>query len=87
MPAWSNWFPQSQEFVLRNLISFPILSDYQHELTDQLKLPTFEFEGERLIKRMAFFIQGGKIEKVFYPAFPPDKNAEDVLAWLKENRG
>ena len=72
-----------KEFVTRNHITFPILSDYQHQLTDTLNLPTFDFEGERLIKRMAFFIKGGKIGKVFYPVFPPDKNADEVLAWLR----
>lgn len=71
-----------KEFVQRNHISFPILSDHQHLLTDQLNLPTFDFEGERLIKRMAFFIHKGEIKKVFYPVFPPDKNARDVLSWL-----
>lgn len=72
-----------KEFVERNHISFPILSDEKHMLTDGLNLPTFDFEGERLIKRMAFFIENGKIRKVFYPVFPPDKNADEVLDWLK----
>jgi peroxiredoxin len=43
------------EFVQRNHIPFPILSDSKYEFTDRLNLPTFEFEGERLIKRMAFY--------------------------------
>lgn len=72
-----------KEFVERNHISFPILSDEKHELADSLKLPTFEFDGERLIKRMAFYIENAQIKKVFYPVFPPDKNAEEVLNWLK----
>ncbi|MBY0371803.1 peroxiredoxin [bacterium] len=72
------------EFVQRNHISFPILSDAQYKLTDQLRLPTFDFEGERLVKRMAFFVEKAKIKKVFYPVFPPDKNAAEVLAWLKK---
>lgn len=72
-----------KEFVERNHILFPILSDESYKLTDLLKLPTFTFEGERLIKRMAWFIEENKIKKVFYPIFPPDKNADDVLAWLK----
>lgn len=75
-----------KEFVMRNHITFPILSDHQHQLTDKLNLPTFDFEGERLIKRMAFFIKGGKIQKVFYPVFPPDKNAEEVLSWLRSGQ-
>lgn len=72
-----------KEFVDRNHITFPILSDSDYQLAGNLKLPTFDFDGERLIKRMALIIQEGKIQKVFYPVFPPDKNAENVLAWLK----
>ena len=71
------------EFVERNHILFPILSDEKYKLTDTLKLPTFEFAGERLIKRMAWYIEDNVIKKVFYPVFPPDKNADQVLAWLK----
>jgi peroxiredoxin len=72
------------EFVLRNHIPFSILSDSNYEFQSALNLPTFDFEGTRLIKRMALFMNSRKIEKVFYPVFPPDKNAEEVLAWLKE---
>lgn len=75
-----------KEFVERNHITFSILSDHQYQLTEQLNLPTFEFDGDRLIKRMAFFINKGKIQKVFYPVFPPDKNAEEVLSWLSSQR-
>lgn len=75
-----------KEFVERNHITFPILSDHEYLLTEQLNLPTFDFEGDRLIKRMALFIQEGKIQKVFYPVFPPDKNAEEVLLWLGSQR-
>lgn len=71
------------EFVERNHIPFTVLSDSRYELTEGLRLPTFVFEGERLIKRMALFIEAGKIQKVFYPVFPPDRNAEEVLSWLR----
>ena len=74
------------EFVERNHISFPVLSDCKYEFADLLNLPTFEFTGERLIKRMAFYIEDAKIKKVFYPVFPPDKNAEEVLAWLRSGQ-
>jgi peroxiredoxin len=74
------------EFIVRNHISFPILSDCEYEMTNLLRLPTFDFEGKRLIKRMAFFINASTIEKVFYPVFPPDKNAEEVLDWLKKRK-
>lgn len=72
-----------KEFVERNHIHFPILSDSHYLLTDTLNLPTFTFDGERLIKRMAWYIENNKIKKVFYPVFPPNKNADEVLAWLK----
>ena len=51
-------------------------------LTDALRLPTFEFEGERLLKRLTLVVLAGRMEHVFYPVFPPDRHAEEVLAWL-----
>ena len=48
-----------------------------------LKLPTFTTSGMTLFKRMALVIEDGTIVKVFYPVFPPDKNAGEVVAWLK----
>jgi peroxiredoxin len=51
-----------------------------------MKLPTFVADGMTLLKRMAWVIDGGKITKVFYPVFPPDRNAADVIAWLKSSR-
>jgi peroxiredoxin len=75
-----------KEFVQRMHIPFEILSDEEHKLMGALHLPTFEFEDELLIKRMAFFLNESKIQKVFYPIFPPDKNASEVLEWLKGNQ-
>jgi peroxiredoxin len=80
-----------REFVERNHIPFEILSDAGLELTRALALPTFEFAAPRggcstLIKRMAWHVEGGRIVKVWYPVFPPDRNAETVLAWLRERR-
>jgi len=80
-----------QEFVERNHITFEILSDAALELTRALSLPTFEYPvagggPTTLIKRMAWYVDGGRIEKVWYPVFPPDRNAETVLAWLREHR-
>jgi hypothetical protein len=51
---------------------------------DALGLPTFEFDGATLYKRMALILAGGAVEYVFYPVFPPDRNAADVVAWLRE---
>lgn len=69
-------------------LPFPLLSDSDLVFTRTLRLPTFEFEpyGQEpstLLKRMAFIVRDGLIEKVFYPVFPPDRNAVDVMEWLK----
>jgi peroxiredoxin len=79
-----------REAVERLHLPFPLLSDSGLVFTRTLRLPTFEFEpyGEELstlLKRMAFVIRDGRIEKVFYPVFPPNRNAEDVMAWLRTN--
>ena len=71
-------------------IPFALLSDSDLVFTRALRLPTFEFEPygsqpSTLLKRMAFVIRDGRIEKVFYPVFPPDRNAEDVTVWLRNN--
>lgn len=71
-----------KEFVSRNHIPYEILSDADFKLTDTLKLPTFQYNGMRLIKRMALVLNEGKIVKAFYPIFPPNKNAETVLSWI-----
>lgn len=75
-----------KEFVSRNHIPFEILSDDQFALTNTLKLPTFTYDGMKLIKRLALVLNKGRIEKVFYPVFPPDKNAETVLNWIKKEK-
>lgn len=49
-----------------------------------MRLPTFEAGGMRLFRRLTFVADGGRIAKVFYPVFPPDRNAAEVLAWLRE---
>lgn len=72
-----------QELVRRTNLPYEILSDERFKLTEALRLPTFVFEGVRLIKRLAFVASKGRIEKVFYPVFPPDENAETVLKWLR----
>lgn len=76
-----------REFVERNHLPFDLLSDAELRLTRALRLPTFEFPvasggPTTLIKRMAWYLAGGRIEHVWYPVFPPDRNAETVLAWL-----
>ncbi len=82
------------EFVERNHVPFELLSDRDLLLARALRLPTFEYPVERgeypverggpttLIKRMAWYVERGRIEKIWDPVFPPDRNAETVLAWL-----
>ncbi len=72
-----------QEAASRLHLPFPLLSDEKIALTKALKLPTFTAAGMTLLKRMALVIDDGVITKAFYPVFPPDKNAEDVIAWLQ----
>jgi len=71
------------EAATRLHLPFAILSDEKLALTKAMKLPTFTTSGMTLLKRMALVIDDGKIAKVFYPVFPPDKNAAEVVAWLQ----
>jgi peroxiredoxin len=73
------------EMAARLHLPFAVLSDENLELTRALNLPTMEIAGLTLIKRMALIVDDGRISRVFYPVFPPDRNAGDVLAWLREN--
>jgi peroxiredoxin len=73
-----------REAVERLHLPFPVLSDERLALARALDLPTFTTSGMTLLKRMALIIDDGVISKVFYPVFPPDKNAEEVIAWLRE---
>jgi peroxiredoxin len=72
-----------QEAADRLHLPFPILSDAELNLATSLHLPMFMTSGMTLLARMALVIEDGKIVKVFYPVFPPDKNAEEVIAWLR----
>ena len=83
-----------REFAERTHLPFPILSDAGLGLVRLLRLPTFEYDvaavggggPDTLIRRMAWFIESGVISHVWYPVFPPDRNAEVVLSWLKSRR-
>jgi len=66
-------------------LPFPLLSDARHELTRALGLPTMDVAGLTLIRRLVLVIDDGRIAHTFYPVFPPDRNAGDVLAWLEAN--
>ena len=72
-----------REAAERLHLPFAILSDAGLKLTGAIGLPTFTTSGMTLLKRMALVIDDGVIVKTFYPVFPPDKNAAEVIAWLR----
>lgn len=74
---------EQSEFVGREHIPFPLLSDAGLRLAEELRLPTFEVDGIVLYKRLTVIAESGRIAKVFYPVFPPDRDASAVLAWLQ----
>ncbi len=71
-----------REAVDRLHLPFDLLSDSELRFTTALRLPTFRVESMTLIKRLTLVIKDGGVEKVFYPVFPPDKNADEVIEWL-----
>jgi len=75
-----------REAVERLHLPFELLSDVELELAKALNLPTFEVDGMKLIRRLTLIARDGAIVKVFYPVFPPDKNAGGVLDWLARSR-
>ncbi len=74
------------EFARRNEMPFPVISDEWLDLARDPGLPTFDVEGLTLYKRLALIAERGRIVKVFYPVFPPDRNAQDVVDWLAGRR-
>ena len=71
-----------QALVRRLLLPYPMLSDPKRLLGRALDLPTFDANGMTLYKRLTMIVRGDTIEHVFYPIFPPDRHASEVLAWL-----
>jgi peroxiredoxin len=71
------------EFAERNRMPFPVIADPERRLGAALGLPTFEIAGLTLYKRITLVSEDARIVKVFYPVFPPDENAGDVLRWLR----
>lgn len=90
-----------QAFADRMHFPFAMLSDAELRLTRAMRLPTFEYDeaafgtsrewgiggATTLIKRMAWYVERGRIVKVWYPVFPPDRNAEEVVGWVGERAG
>lgn len=75
-----------RELKERTRLGYEILSDAGYALIEAMGLPTFEWEGRRLMKRLTMAVEGGKVVKVWYPVFPPDRSAEEVVQWLKGGR-
>jgi peroxiredoxin len=75
-----------REAVKRLELPYPLLSDRELNFAHALNLPTFRFNSMTLIKRLTLIIDEGRIAKVFYPVFPPDKSAEETLKWLRHNK-
>ena len=73
-----------REAATRLHLPFALLSDSDLALAGALGLPTFEVDGMVLLKRLTLVIDEGWIEKVFYPVFPPDRSAEEVVEWLED---
>jgi len=71
------------EFAERNRMPFPVCADPELRLRDALQLPSFEIAGLTLYKRLAFIAEARRIVQVFYPVFPPNRNAADVLTYLR----
>ncbi len=71
-----------REAAERLRLPFPLLSDERLDLARAMRLPTFEAAGMTLLKRLTLVLRDGAVEHVFYPVFPPDRSAADVIAWL-----
>jgi peroxiredoxin len=79
--ALSTQSPEYQrEMADRLHLPFPVLSDERLELTRALGLPTFETSGMTLLKRLTLVIEDGRVAQVFYPVFPPDSHAAELLS-------
>lgn len=82
--ASSQAIEAQNEAVVRLKLPFRLLNDSAFKLTESLNLPTFNYQGVKMIKRLTIVAVNGEIRKVFYPVFPPDKNVNHIILWLKE---
>jgi len=71
-----------EELAARLHLPFPVLSDESLALTQAMRLPTFRAAGQTLLRRLTLVIRDGRVEQVWYPVFPPDRHAGEVLQWL-----
>jgi peroxiredoxin len=77
---------EQREFAERERIPFPLASDPERRLGAAIGLPTFEVGGMTLYTRLTLVVDGGVVSHVFYPVFPPDTHADEVVAWLRARR-
>jgi peroxiredoxin len=75
-----------REAVARLRLPFELLSDENGNFSGALNLPTFEVAGTRLLKRATLIIRHGRVVHCFYPVFPPNEDADKVIAWIRDNR-
>lgn len=73
------------ELKSRLHLPFDLLSDSHFLLQSALQFPTFKVDGMLLYKRLTLILEHNQIKKVFYPVFPPDQNASQVIGWLKSH--
>jgi peroxiredoxin len=71
------------EAAERLALTYPLLSDEHLALASALRLPTFEVEGATLLRRLTMVLRDGRVDRVLYPVFPPDRAAADALAALR----
>jgi peroxiredoxin len=77
---------EQQEFAAREHMPFPVIADPERKLGGALRLPTFEFDGAELYKRVTLVLEAVHVAKVFYPVFPPDQDAARAVEWLTARR-
>jgi peroxiredoxin len=73
---------EQREFANREQLPYPLLNDSGFQLADEMGLPTFSADGRRFYRRLTFIVRQARVAKVFYPVFPPQDNAADVIDWL-----
>ena len=76
--------PYQTEVKERLKLPYDLLSDKDFVFVRSLKLPTFEWEGKEYVKRLSIAVEDGKIVEIWYPIFPPDISAHQVLEWVKK---
>ena len=78
---------QSSEYQkeVHNRLHLPyeLLSDEGLEFVNVMRLPTIDWEGKKVVRRITLAVEDGKVVNHWYPVFPPDRNVLDVLEWLK----